>query len=95
MEVHWGASQVTWQKISDEDVAEAKILEVKEPARRRVSVEPEKIWRCISCIDTTADPGILTMDKMRNHRRYWCVCFILGLFNNARLLTVFFVFVFE
>jgi hypothetical protein len=86
MEVHWGDSQVTWQKISDEDATKAMILEGHEPARRMIAVKPERIWRCISCIDTVVEPGTLTMDKMRDHQRWRCV--IVRTSHQNRLLIL-------
>lgn len=75
MKSHFGDSRVTWQKIADADASEARILEVKEPTRRGVVVTPERIWRCTKCIDLSADPGIMTMERLRSHCDVVCVTF--------------------
>ncbi|RDB24429.1 hypothetical protein Hypma_008472 [Hypsizygus marmoreus] len=70
MKVHWGSSAVTWQKISDEDVVQARVLEAKEPERRHLSPLRPKIWRCTGCVDDTQDPGRMTMDEVLTHYDY-------------------------
>jgi hypothetical protein len=55
-----------WQRISDEDEAEAKTLEANEVVKRGATTA-EKIWKCIDCIDLFSDRGKLTMDQMRHH----------------------------
>lgn len=75
MKSHFGDSRVTWQKITDTDASEAKILEAKEPMRRGVGVKPERIWRCTKCIDLPGDPGNMTIEGMRDHHDMECVVF--------------------
>lgn len=56
-----------WQKITDADAREARILELMEPKRRNVPVPPQKIWRCTACIDLAGDPGIMTKAEITYH----------------------------
>lgn len=45
---HWGDARVEWEKISDDDAAQAKLLE-----KTRINPQYEApIWRCVSCSGT-------------------------------------------
>ena len=66
LKVHWGDARVAWQRISDEDVVKAKVLEAKELIKRGITA-PKEVWKCLNCIDLFTDPGKLTMEGMQHH----------------------------
>lgn len=61
-----------WEQLSDNDVAEAKILETKEPARRDLFIK-HKVWRCTLCCGKPSEPGLHDLGAMKAHYDHVCV----------------------
>lgn len=69
MKSHWGDSRVRWERISDMDAEQARLLEEKEPVRRGVAhlSKQDYVWRCTRCQGTKDEPGLLNTTKMHEH----------------------------
>ncbi|KIY51950.1 hypothetical protein FISHEDRAFT_70186 [Fistulina hepatica ATCC 64428] len=60
MDVHWGASDVDFECITEEDTVLARSAQDMEPEARR--------WRCFRCVDTQKDV-LMTTGQLSNHLR--------------------------
>lgn len=87
MKTHWGDATVSWQKISDEDAAKARILEEKEDTKR--SIRPtNKLWRCAHCRDKPSDVGKMEDGELHSHLSDGCAVFWVSVPVGADNLTV-------
>lgn len=66
MKVHWGSSMVEWEKLADEEVSKAKILELQKLTCISDPLD-DKLWRCAHCRHQAREPERMRMDRLLSH----------------------------
>ena len=67
MKTHWGSSIVEWEKLSDADAQEARVLEAQSKNGHSQPAMAE--WRCAHCQDISQEPERMTQADLYVHLR--------------------------